>query len=115
MAAPTSCITTSVQPFARQGYFRGVDESGEGYHIRRSSDEVASGHVEPIEIHDLVPRGHEVAHEPLPRVVAGVDLGERTQRPSQEEVRRKVEAEYQVRVESCLPYAETRIPGARLA
>src|SRR5690349_25045662 len=36
-----------------------------------------SGQVEPVEVHDLVPRGHEVAHELLPRVVARVDLGER--------------------------------------
>src|SRR5688572_15706347 len=35
-----------------------------------------SGKVEAIEIHDLVPRGHEVAHELLPGVVARVDLRE---------------------------------------
>jgi hypothetical protein len=33
-----------------------------------------SGEVEPIEVHDLVPRGHEVTHELLLRVVARVDL-----------------------------------------
>ncbi len=33
-------------------------------------------HVESIEIHDLVPRGHEVADELLPRVGARVDLRE---------------------------------------
>src|SRR5215831_21230960 len=35
------------------------------------------GQVESIEVHDLVPRGHEVAHELLLRVVARVDLGDR--------------------------------------
>src|SRR4029450_10377017 len=35
----------------------------------RGSDE-----VEPIEVHDLVPRGHEVTHELLLRVAARVDL-----------------------------------------
>src|SRR4030088_266927 len=38
-----------------------------------------SGEVEPAEVHDLVPRGHEVAHELLLRVVARVDLGDGTQ------------------------------------
>src|SRR5664280_271945 len=38
-----------------------------------------SGEVEPIEIHDLVPRGDEVGHELLLRVVAGIDLRECTQ------------------------------------
>src|SRR5918911_2193335 len=33
-----------------------------------------SGEVESIEVHDLVPRGHEVTHELLLRVVARVDL-----------------------------------------
>ena len=37
------------------------------------------GKVEPVEVHDLVPRGHEVVHELLPRVVARVDLRERPQ------------------------------------
>ena len=36
-------------------------------------------HVESIEIHHLVPRGHEVAHELLFRVVARVDLRERAE------------------------------------
>src|SRR5437773_1230350 len=35
--------------------------------------------IESIEIHDLVPRGHEVAHEFLLRVVARVDLREGTE------------------------------------
>jgi outer membrane receptor protein involved in Fe transport len=35
--------------------------------------------VEAVEVHDLVPRGHEVLHELLLRVVAGVDLGQRPQ------------------------------------
>src|SRR4030088_1262211 len=38
-----------------------------------------SGEVEPAEVHDLVPRGHEVAHELLLRVVARIDLGDGTQ------------------------------------
>src|SRR5215207_5314282 len=33
-----------------------------------------SGEVEPIEVHHLVPRGHEVTYELLLRVVARVDL-----------------------------------------
>src|SRR5438552_14841515 len=33
-----------------------------------------SGEVEAIEVHDLVPRSHEVTHELLLRVVACVDL-----------------------------------------
>src|SRR6266545_6397987 len=33
-----------------------------------------SGDVEPIDVHDLVPRGHEVTHELLLGVVARVDL-----------------------------------------
>ena len=32
-----------------------------------------------VEVHDLVPRGDEVVHELLARVVAGVDLRERAQ------------------------------------
>src|SRR5688572_27540698 len=36
-----------------------------------------SDSIESIEIHDLVPRGNEVAHEFLPCVVARVDLRER--------------------------------------
>src|SRR5215469_16008300 len=35
-----------------------------------------SGEVEPIEIHDLAPRGSEVARELLLRVAARVDLGD---------------------------------------
>ena len=35
--------------------------------------------VVPVEVHDLVPRGHEVVHELLLRVVARVDLRERPQ------------------------------------
>src|SRR3712207_8696228 len=38
------------------------------------SSRSGSGEVEPVEVHDLVPRGHEVAYEPLLRVVARVDL-----------------------------------------
>src|SRR5262249_36231714 len=38
-----------------------------------------SGQVEPVEVHDLVPRGNEVADELLRRVVARVDLGDRTE------------------------------------
>src|SRR3954452_21724387 len=42
---------------------------------RRAADlDIGSGEVEPIEVHDLVPRGHEVAYELLLRVVARVDL-----------------------------------------
>src|SRR4030095_14106215 len=37
----------------------------------------SSGQIEPIEGHDLVPGGHEVADEPVAGVVAGVDLGDR--------------------------------------
>src|SRR5437763_13752733 len=33
-----------------------------------------SGEVEPVEVHDLVPRGHEVPHELLLRVVTCIDL-----------------------------------------
>src|SRR5437764_7502746 len=55
--------------------------------IRRSSDRQCSkvdlsigiDKVESIEVHDLVPRGHEVAHELLLRVVARIDLRERTE------------------------------------
>src|SRR5499427_5730799 len=36
-----------------------------------------SGQVEAVEVHDLVPRGNEVAHELLLRVVARVDLRDR--------------------------------------
>src|SRR3954453_23808620 len=36
-----------------------------------------SGQVEPVCLHDLVPRGHEVTHEPLLAVYGGVDLRER--------------------------------------
>ena len=35
-----------------------------------------SAEVEPVEVHHLVPRGDEVAHELLLRVVGGVDLGD---------------------------------------
>ena len=43
------------------------DRSGRTGHQRRDVD---SGEVEAVEVHDLVPRGHEVAHELLLRVVA---------------------------------------------
>src|SRR5437588_304130 len=47
--------------------------------MSRSADErptltSGSGEVESIEVHDLVPSGHEVTHELLLRVVARVDL-----------------------------------------
>ena len=42
----------------------------------RPTRTTGSGEVEPIEVHDLVPRRHEVTHELLLRVVAGVDLRE---------------------------------------
>src|SRR5436190_5786527 len=35
-----------------------------------------SGDVEAVQVHDLVPRSHEVTHELLLRVVARVDLGD---------------------------------------
>ena len=38
-----------------------------------------SGEVEAVEVHHLGPRRHEVAHELLLRVVAGVDLGQGAQ------------------------------------
>jgi ketosteroid isomerase-like protein len=43
---------------------------------RSPAADAGSGEVEAIEAHDLVPRRHEVADEPLLRVVTGVDLGE---------------------------------------
>ena len=46
---------------------------------RRSVRTSDSGHVKSIEIHHLVPRSHEVAHELLPCVVARVHLGKRTE------------------------------------
>src|SRR3954462_7103176 len=39
----------------------------------------ASAQVEPVQHHDLVPGRDEVTHELLPRVVLGVDLGDRPQ------------------------------------
>jgi hypothetical protein len=33
-----------------------------------------SGEVEPVEVHDLVPRGHEISCELVVRVIARVDL-----------------------------------------
>src|SRR3954451_9139452 len=39
----------------------------------------SSREVEPVELHHLGPRGHEVLDELRPRVLAGVDLGERPQ------------------------------------
>jgi len=36
-----------------------------------------SAKVEAVEVHDLVPGGHEVVHEILIGVVARIDLGER--------------------------------------
>src|SRR3954451_21443213 len=41
----------------------------------RPTSPSGSREVEPIEVHDLVPRGHEVTHELLLPVVGGVDLG----------------------------------------
>src|SRR5215475_5761763 len=38
-----------------------------------------SGQVEPVEIHDLVPCGHEVAHELRLCVLAPVDLSDRAE------------------------------------
>src|SRR5258707_9993344 len=42
---------------------------------RRPADpDTGSGEIEPVEVHDLDPRGHEVTHELLLRVAARVDL-----------------------------------------
>src|SRR5690348_10260885 len=46
---------------------------------RRPAWTEPSGQVEAIEVHDLVPRGGEVADELLLRVVARVDLSERAE------------------------------------
>src|SRR5947208_13147987 len=46
---------------------------------KRSAWALGSGNVESIQIHDLVPRGHEVTHELLLRVVTCVDFSERAQ------------------------------------
>src|SRR5687768_12909404 len=56
-----------------------IEGKGAPAEISRSADErptwtSGSGEVEPIEVHDLVPCGHEVTHELLLRVVARVDL-----------------------------------------
>ena len=37
------------------------------------------GEVEAVELHDLGPRGDEVLHELVPRVLGGVHLGQRPQ------------------------------------
>jgi hypothetical protein len=71
LAAPVLDLPTS--PGLRQGRDRPRPR------MSGSADEQAtrtsgSGEVEPIEVHDLVPRGHEVTHELLLRVVARVDL-----------------------------------------
>src|SRR6476660_5075057 len=49
------------------------------YRDRVTFDVAVSDNIKPIEVHHLVPRRHEVAHELLPRIVAGIDLRERTQ------------------------------------
>jgi len=41
--------------------------------------DVGGWQIEPIEVHHLVPRGHEIARELLPRMVARVDFGKRPQ------------------------------------
>src|SRR5690242_21242189 len=41
-----------------------------------STRDEGSGEVEAIEVHDLVPRGNEVVHELVLRVVTCVDLGD---------------------------------------
>src|ERR1035437_4145856 len=45
----------------------------------RTVPRTGSGEVESIEVHHLVPRGDEVAHELLLRVVARVDLRDCTE------------------------------------
>src|SRR3954463_9759546 len=49
------------------------------YRSYRSTPETGSGTVEQVEIHDLVPRGREIAYELLLSVPARVDLRDRTQ------------------------------------
>ena len=44
------------------------------YGPRRKAYPLRSGKIETIEIHDLVPRGHEVKHKVLLRIVTRVDL-----------------------------------------
>src|SRR4051812_20445614 len=44
-----------------------------------SGRRIGSGEVEPVQFHDLRPDRHEVGHEALATVVAGVDLGQRAQ------------------------------------
>src|SRR5579871_6156144 len=47
--------------------------------VKRPPGRERSGQVEPVEVHDLVPYGNEVADELLPRVIARVDLCDRPQ------------------------------------
>src|SRR5687767_6482720 len=46
---------------------------------KRSTWTLRSGNVEPIQIHDFVPRRHEVSHELLLRIVTCVDFRKRAE------------------------------------
>ena len=62
---------------------------------------VELGQIEAICVHNLDPRGHEVIHELLARIVRGVQVGERPQD--------RVRSEHEVVTGGC-PLLLSRIP-----
>src|SRR5262245_944839 len=63
---------TRIRRIAGQGWLGGRFEPN-----RPPNPRPGSGQVEAVEVHDLVPRRHEVTHELLLPVVRGVDLRDR--------------------------------------
>src|SRR5690349_16098619 len=55
------------------------DDSAPGTALAAPGAVSSSGDVVPVEVHHLDPRRHEVLDELLLRVIAGVDLRDRTQ------------------------------------
>src|SRR5208282_6654973 len=82
------CALTAAKKAARDCVPRGLfnlprpltDRGDDSSLLRRHCDGLlARGEVEAIEIHHLVPRRHEVLHELLLRVRAGIDFRKRAQ------------------------------------
>ena len=74
LGATAGSPTSANRPASRPGAKAASRPAGQ-----RPARTAGSAEVEPVEVQDLDPRGDEVRHELLARVIAGVDLGERAQ------------------------------------
>src|SRR5690606_29222354 len=68
--------TPTASPWRSSGTAPRPDPPGTRIVPHRGEVGARSAEAEAVEVHDLVPHGHEVAHERLVRVVGRVDLGD---------------------------------------